>query len=684
MGADFVSGEAGGAGGSAFGGGLAAGGGSLGGPGPSGGRSGGGGAADGRRASSGDRVSDGRWWVLAGSWILWAVPLLYLGYSTAIILFITGSRIVDNFGGPYTGERYDGVYDGIRDYYRGHWPGAFDGETFFRTCFTPAWYTFIREHSVVLGAGILVLAVLYLVFTRRILRFFRGFLGEVGVGVRFLVRSFTGCSGNEKRVVLAFFGVLAGYWVILFFQAPMFLDETNTYLHFARQGFFFSIMNYPVPNNHILLSVVCSWLYKLPFLSPALVMRLPSMIAAFGLYYLVFAVFRHYGGFRRAVIVVAGVAFVHVLSYYTVQGRGYLLQLFFIAVNAICAWRWVSSGSEGVGPGEADGASGAGAWRSGYPMFVVSAVLGFYVNPLFVYHFLTVLMVLGFCFLRARDLRAILRLAGAACVIGGACMILYLPAILASGADSVLNNSSVSRQPLSFLGSTFGVFTGGLKYIFYYGSASLVFVPLAMIAGVFFYFRGVISGRAYGYAFYYLVASILALGLMTVSKGRWPLERSLCYWVFALNLMFVNVCYDLLRGRFWGWLIALVVGKDIFSVRWLVLPRFSIHNSMDWKIQHEPQALYPELVAMHPASYQIMDSEDSYPTFLQLYLIEHGIKTRVSYYSRDAIGDVILVSNAEESHIPPDGYVLWTDKARSAAFGLSGFYSIYVSKKLIH
>jgi len=615
------------------------------------GRPGAGTAADGRGASGGG------WWVFGGSLVLWAVPLVYLGYSLAIVVFVRGSS-----------------YDGLREYYSAHWPGAFDGETFFKTCFTEAWYDWITGHSMVLTVGLVAAMAGYLVFTRRVLRFFRDFLGEAGIGLRFLIRSFTGCPRGEKWVVSAFFAVLAGYWVILFFRAPMFLDETNSYLHFARQGFFFSVINYPVPNNHILLSVVCSWLYKLSFLSPALVMRLPSMLGAFGLYYLVFAVFRHYGGFRRAMIVVAGVAFVHLLSYYTVQGRGYLLQLFFIAVNAICAWRWFSGRSE------------RGVKTSGYryPMFVVSAVLGFYVNPLFVYHFLTISMVLGLCFWRELDYRNGLRLAGAVCLVGGACFVLYLPAILASGADSVLNNSSVSRQPLSFLRTTIGIFAGGLKFDFYYSTASLVIVPLAMIVGVVLYFRGVIRGPGYDYALYYLVASLAALGLMTVSKGRWPLERSLCYWIFGLNVMFVNVAYDLLRGRFWGLLVALVVGKDLFSVRWLFLPRFSIHSSMDWKIQHEPQALYPGLVAMHPASYQIMDSEDSYPTFLRLYLIEHGIGTPVLYSTHEALGEVILVSNVEESHIPLDGYVLWTDKERNAVFGLSGFYSIYVLKKLVH
>lgn len=586
---------------------------------------------------------------------LWAVPLLYLVYSLWIIFFVTGHS-----------------YEALREYYVRNWPDAFDADKISQTCFTPAWYDWIGAHKGLLIGGISVVGAGYLGFSRSVLRFLRGGLTEIGQGFQWMVETFRGCSRAEKGWLLGFFGVLALYWIYLFVNSPMFLDETCSFFHFAKQGFFFTIASYPAPNNHVLLNIICSWLYKLPFLTPALVMRLPSIGASLLLYCLLFCVFKWKGSFGRAIVVVAGVAFIHLLSYYTVQGRGYQLQLLLIVINTLSGWMY------GAG-------SNAGKERYGYYLFILSAILGFYVNPLFCYPFGALLLIAGYRVVRSRELEKGLVLAGAVGVIIAVVLVLYLPIILGSSPHAINDNKYTSGRSWSSLVDDFGIFIYDIKYIFYYGYGSLVLVPLALVFSLICYFRGVIRGFYYDYAFYYLLASVLSIGILTVYKKIYPLERSLCFWALALNIMFLNVCYDVIRRWRPRWapllLGLLIVVKTAGSVRLLYMARFSIRNSIDAQIYYDPQPIYPELAGLHPRSWQVTHSEDSYPMYLRLYLFTHREKTPVIFSTNRALGDVILVADTTAARIPLEGYTRWRDKNGRIEFDQDNF-GIYISDAL--
>ena len=599
---------------------------------------------------------------------LWAVPLLYLAYSLWIIFFVTGHS-----------------YEALQEYYARNWPDAFDVGTVSKTCLTPAWYGFLATHKGLLVGSLSIVGLGYLAFSRSVLRFLRAGLSELAQGFRWLGETFRKCSTPERAGLLGLFGVLGLYWTYLFVNSPLFLDETCSFFHFAKQGFFFTIASYPVPNNHILLNVIAAWLYKLPFLTPALVMRLPNIAASLLLYYLLFCVFQRKGSFGRAMVVVAGVAFIHLLSYYTVQGRGYQLQLLLIAVNALSGWMYFFPW-----PGqsrETDRGGGRGHRRYGYYLFILSAILGFYVNPLFAYSFGAVLLVAGYRIVRGREWGKGLVLAGAVGVVVAAVGVLYLPIILGSSPQSIYDNKYVTAsRPWSSLADGFRIFVYDIKYIFYYGYGSLVLVPLALIFSLAAYFRGRVRGFYYDYALYFLLASILSIAFLTVFKKIYPLERSLCFWVLALNIMFMNVCYDVVRQWTPRWaplvLGLMLVVKTAGSVRLLYMDRFSIRNSVEGKLYYDPQPLFPQLIGLHPRSWQVTDSEDSYPMYLRLYLFTHGEKTPVIFSTDRALGDVILVADTAAGRIPLDGYTRWRDNKGRIEFDENNF-GIYLSNALI-
>ena len=269
------------------------------------------------------------------------IPLAYLGYSLYLVRFLAGHS-----------------YTWLLDYYQRTWPDAFDVESISRYSFTEGWHVWLRGHVTVVSGVIWVVIGGYMVFSPWIISFQARFFAEVARGFRFLRRVFRELRAAEKRWLLGLFGVMLLYWGYLFATSSgMWLDEACSYLHFVREGVFLTITSYPVPNNHILFNAICALLARLSFLPPVWVMRLPSMAASLLDYYLIFCLFKRWGDFRRAIVVVAGVAFVHILSYYSVQGRGYQLQLLFIVVNALSGWyyffQWPGGGAfDGPAEGE--------------------------------------------------------------------------------------------------------------------------------------------------------------------------------------------------------------------------------------------------------------------------------------------------------------------------------------------
>src|SRR6267142_5556813 len=178
---------------------------------------------------------------------LYAVPLVYLLYSWVIVFFIKSH-----------------TYEDLLRFYSKRWPTGFDAEWISACCYTREWDAGIREHSVLWMAGIAGFMVLYCLFSRRILLFIDGLLRDLRMGWRFLQRSFFALRGVQKVGLGVFFGGLLLYWGYLFFHYPLYPDETVSYVFFVRQGVFFTVMNYPVPHNHLFLNVCAGVLNKLP------------------------------------------------------------------------------------------------------------------------------------------------------------------------------------------------------------------------------------------------------------------------------------------------------------------------------------------------------------------------------------------------------------------------------------
>ena len=582
--------------------------------------------------------------------VLFCIPVVYLVYSFVIVLLI---------------GKYD--YAAIMRWYTTNWPDAFDTDTVAGSCFTPQWYAGVRGHAMAWEGAILALLAFYLWNGRRVWSFLKGLLQETWRGLGAMAAVYAGSTRREKGILWALLGVILAYRLYFLLRFPLHTDEVCSYIYFVRQGLFITTTGYPLPNNHVLYNLTCLLLSKLPFLTPRLVMRLPSLAGDLFLWFGLFCVFRKWGGFLRAITVVAGVAFCYMIAYYAVQGRGYQWQELCTVAGLLGLRAWIFSEN---GRGE----------RAGRAFFIVSSIAGFFLNPLYIYPFLTLLLLAGWGLIRGKDDRRLWVFAGAVLVIVLTTVVLYLPMILCYSWEGLAGNKYIVGRPLSI--QTDRPVTI-MEYIFNYGVPGIFVAGGALVLCCWLYARGRLRGALYSYSLLYFVGALVALALITWWKALYPVERSLCYWVLLANIIFVNVVYDVLKnygGRRAGLLIALFLFVKIAgSVRLLYLDKYAIRNKDMVRMFYTLEDEFDALARLHPATWQITDSNDYYSMYIRLYLMERPGLGKVVFSREAAMGDVIFLADDHRATVIPKGYILWGDQ-RLTEFG--HYLRIYVAGSL--
>lgn len=593
-------------------------------------------SADGLPALDKGRVRQAAGWLFCALFFL--IPLGYMLLSLGIFDLLVGND-----------------YDGLLDLYSQTFPRAFDRYTVAVQSFTPAWHAWLVAHRwvgfVVLGA----MPAFYLAFGRSIWRFFRKLVSELWRGLVFLSGGLRGCSPAER---VGFFALMAGvvaYRGYFYVANPLQTDELCSYLYFVRPGFFTSITSYPIPNNHVLFSGCCVLLNQIPGISVKAVMRLPSVAGDLFLLYSIFCLVRRWGGYGRAMISVAGVAFCYLTSYYAVQGRGYQWQVVCALVSAVGCWECFA------GPGKGE--------RRGYTLFIAGTVAGLYINPMFVYHLTALVLACIWYCRRRKDRAGLLFLGRCLIVVAGWLAILYMPLILSSSWRALVANDYVTAGSYKGLVAHIPDMAHTVKDIVHLGIPGLCFMVVSTAGLLMAYRKKVISGMFYHSMLLYLVALLLSLTGWILYKRLYPLERGLCFVVPAINLVFVNGCYDLFRRWFvrksnvYLALIVFMVVKIGGSIRGIYLERSDLEHNVDVRLIRVLEKDIKELDEFHPSSWQITTSDDFYPMYVQEYLIRRG-RGREAFFSRTALeGDVIFIPEGPEMPLSLGGvgkrYVLW-------------------------
>jgi len=596
------------------------------------------------------------WWLYA---CLFVVPIGYLLLTFSILLLFTTHS-----------------YDGLLRWYEGWRPDAFDVGSMTRNCLTPQWYAWVNGHRLLLMTGLAAMLCGYVLYSRRVWAFLGDFYEQAVSILRLMADSYRESSRRERAGLWVLFGCLLAYRLYMCLVFPLHTDELGSYLYFARQGFLVTLTSYPIPNNHILFNLVAASLAKLPFLTPKLVIRLPSVAGDVLLEYAVFCLVRRWDGFQRGIMVVAGTAFCYMLSYYATQGRGYQLQEVCALVSGIGAWKCC------IAHGQRRGGLVRGEKvRGGRALFVLASAAGIYINPTFFYHFTAlVLMVLYFSWKR-RDWGIALSLGRAVLVTGVLTFILYLPVLMAGKMGGV---QTMDRGSAGWMIDRLWEVVYDIRVIGYYGSPGMVMVGVIAVVLIGLYTRKKLTGTFYTVALVYLGCAILSLAIWSLITRDYPWARTICWLVLALYLVFVNACYDLWKTMFpwvrpwlfWGFLLIRGVG----SLRGLYRESSSVNGLEQTKIYREAEPDLEQLAALHPLTWQIATSDDFYPMYLRLYLVEHHSGEGVLCNKGKAVGDIIFLPAVYDSYFPKEGYILWGRRALTME---GNSMEIYVSKRLL-
>ena len=139
--------------------------------------------------------------------------------------------------------------------------------------------------------------------------------------------------GNAPFSVL--FSSLACYYLWRLFAMPPWYDELYTYEMFIDRGVIYSMIHWPLPNNHVFFSALSAAVNKLG--NPWLGLRGVSFAASLGSLILLYRILKKEAEPGWAVLGTGLFAGMYHVTQQAVQGRGYALSGFFLlgAVNLL-------------------------------------------------------------------------------------------------------------------------------------------------------------------------------------------------------------------------------------------------------------------------------------------------------------------------------------------------------------
>lgn len=222
----------------------------------------------------------------------------------------------------------------------------------------------------------------------------------------------------SDRFHRALFFFLVGFYLIRTITSiiyyPIDFDEADTYMFFSSQGPLVAATFYPLPNNHILFSIITSITSMLP-IDPVYALRLPLLPIGLLTILSMYGLLKKYFAEEAALVGLSFFIAAYPLFIYSFLARGYLLLLLFyiISLYAIIELCFFAQHRK----------------RHTY-LLVFSSVAGLYTIPSFLYA-LAGLFLFAFAVLLLQKKNAsIVRLVKKGFVIALLSTILYLPVLI--------------------------------------------------------------------------------------------------------------------------------------------------------------------------------------------------------------------------------------------------------------
>jgi hypothetical protein len=208
-------------------------------------------------------------------------------------------------------------------------------------------------------------------------------------------------------------------------------DEAYTFIHFASRPFKHILADYSAPNNHIFHTILVGISYRL-FGGQAWALRLPAFIAGILMIPAMYIAARRFFSAYQSLSAAGLVAVIPLFINYSVNGRGYTMLVLLALLLANFGAILVKSQS-----------------NPALIAFILTAALGFYTIPIFLYPMAGISLWVAITYLFANEpwqdkLRKLGRFLGACLLAALLTLILYSPVILfGSGLFSIIGNEIV-------------------------------------------------------------------------------------------------------------------------------------------------------------------------------------------------------------------------------------------------
>ena len=389
------------------------------------------------------------------------------------------------------------------------------------------------------------------------------------------------------------------YYIWRMFSVPPWYDELYTYENFIDRGMIYSMIHWPLPNNHVFYSALSAVLNKLG--NPYIGLRGVSFLASMGSLLLLYRILKKGISPRMAAAGTALFAAMYNVVQQAAQGRGYALSGFFLLAAVNCLYEICIPEKSEEGKGKRR------FWY--YAGFAACLTGGLYTIPSNLYWVVPVCMAGGLYLLFTGEYKKLFRLviasAAAAIVTFGLYTIIWLAigsnflvkeeasafygmshfqvlktapfAAFSRGMEAMLSDPNIQSIDRSRFNNEFTLYLGRvLNQVYPNGSHILPFLILfgllLMLALI------LISCRRKEKSMFFLSLYVFVLMVMVpvflVIQCVFPYLRVFTYMGSVLSMMFVLMPYAL-------WAIVKPAADRLAQRRSFSLPaRFTAYGSL--------------------------------------------------------------------------------------------------------
>ena len=360
------------------------------------------------------------------------------------------------------------------------------------------------------------------------------------------------------------------YYIWRMFSVPPWYDELYTYENFIDRGMIYSMIHWPLPNNHVFYSALSAILNKLG--NPYIGLRGVSFLASMGSLLLLYRILKKGISTRMAAAGAALFAAMYNVVQQAAQGRGYALSGFFLLAAVNCLYEICIPEKSEEGKGKRR------FWY--YAGFAACLTGGLYTIPSNLYWVVPVCMAGGLYLLFTGEYKKLFRLviasAAAAIVTFGLYTIIWLAigsnflvkeetgvfygmshfqvlktapfAAFSRGMEAMLSDPNIQSIDRSRFNNEFTLYLGRvLNQVYPNGSHILPFLILfgllLMLALI------IISCRRKEKSMFFLSLYVFVLTVMVpvflVIQCVFPYLRVFTYMGSVLSMMFVLMPYAL-------------------------------------------------------------------------------------------------------------------------------------------